>query len=119
MLSYKKDKKLLVSKAMEVVADLTREKVPEDGIFQSISVIFDYPSTPVTGRLMVEKSYQQTNSRRITAGMYRKGDDRLVSNYLYVGTKQEILAWLSAQENISHLIDTYEHLAEKAKDFDA
>ena len=118
MLSHKKDKELLVLKAMDVIADLTRERVPEDGIFQPVSVIFDYPGTSFACKLKVEKGYQQTNSRCITAGMYRRGDDRLVSNYLYFGTKEEILAWLSAPENSSLLINTYEHLAERAKSCD-
>ena len=45
---------LLISKVAEVLADVAQTKVPETGVFQTVSVIFDYPGGPFGGRLAVE-----------------------------------------------------------------
>jgi len=118
MTAHEKDMMILISKAAEFLADVVQTRIPETGVFQTVSVIFDYPGEPFGGRLAVEKSYEALDSRRITAGIHRKNDDRLVSNYLFTGTKAEVLDWLRSAENLPGLIDTFEHLKDRAEQFD-
>lgn len=114
MLPYKDKMKLLVSKTVEVEAENVKNKVPETGPFSKVFVTFEHPDKKLKGMLSVEADGREEEIRRVSAGMFIPGEDRVVSNYVFKGTKAEVLAWLS-EEQVPVLIETYEHLKEKVK----
>jgi len=40
-------------------------------------------------------------------------DEAMVSNFLFTGTKQEVLEWLESQDGQQQVVDAYMHLEEK------
>ena len=114
MLSYKEKMKLLVSKVVEVEAENVKNKVPETGQFPKVFVTYEHPDKKLKGMLSVKADGREDAIRRVSAGMFVKGEDRVVSNYVFKGTKAEVLSWLT-KEQVPDLIEIYEHLKEKVK----
>lgn len=46
-------------------------------------------------------------------GVHWLNDDRMVSNFLFTGTKQEVLEWLESQDGQQQVVDAYIRLQEK------
>ena len=112
MLSYEEKMKLLVSKVVEVEAENVKNKVPEIGPFLKVFVTYEHPNKKLKGMLSVEADGREQEIRRVSAGMFMKGEDRVVSNYVFKGTKAEVISWLT-EDRIPVLIETYEHLKGK------
>ena len=83
MLSYKEKMKLLVSKVMEVEAENVKNKVPETGQFSKVFVTYEHPDKKLKGMLSVEADSREDAIRRVSVGMFIKGEDRIVSNYVF------------------------------------
>ena len=111
-MSYEKKMKLLVSKVVEVEAENVKNKVPETGTFTKVFVTYEHPNKKLKGMLSVEADGREQEIRRISAGMFIQSEDRIVSNYVFKGTKAEVVSWLT-EERVPVLIETYEHLKEK------
>lgn len=112
MLFYKDKMKLLVGKLVEVLAADVQNKVPETGSFQKVFVTYEHPDKKMKGILTVEADAREEDIRRVSAGMFIKGEDKMVSNYVFKGTKAEVLSWLT-EEQVPDLIETYKHLKVK------
>lgn len=110
-----------LNKLFQTVAELlvknAKEGVPETGSFQKLTVGGKIKGADYESILGIEQSYQAENERRVTLGMHRTGDDRLVSNDLFKGTKEEVLAWLESPEGLEQIIEAYKHLEARVKDF--
>lgn len=110
-----------IFKLFEAVAELlvkkARELVPETGSFQKVCIEGHYSGTDCHSYLSIENSHRSETERQVTLGVFREGYDKLVSNYLYTGTRQEVLSWLESREGLKQIIKAYEHLEEKAKDW--
>ena len=110
-----------LNKLFRTVAELlvknAKEGVPETGSFQKLTVGGKIKGADYESILGIEQSYQAKNERRVTLGMHRTGDDRLVSNDLFKGTKEEVLAWLERPESLEQIIEAYKHLEARVKDF--
>lgn len=110
-----------LNKLFRTVADLlvknAKEGVPESGSFQKLTVGGKIKGADYESILGIEQSYQAKNERRVTLGMHRTGDDRLVSNDLFKGTKEEVLAWLESPEGLEQIIEAFKHLEARVKDF--
>ena len=108
---------ILYETVMKQLVQAAREEMPETGTFRRITVVGYCKGSPLRSILGIEESYSSETQRYITFGMYREGEDRITSNYLFKGTKQEVLAWLETPENREQVIDAYEHLEDKAKEW--
>lgn len=111
-----------LNKLYQAVAELLVEKakvsLPEAGSFRKITVGGNVKGEICHSILGIEESYSSQTERYVTLGVYREGEDRVVSNYLFKGTKQEVLEWLESPEGLTQIIEAYEHLEEKVKDWD-
>lgn len=75
--------------------------LPEQGRFEPHAVTISYPGTDWNGRLLYEYDLVDSSqrSRRLRAALCREGSDRMVSCYLFKGSKAECLTWLGEKEN--------------------
>ena len=109
-----------LNKLFQAVAELlvknAKEGVPEIGSFRKLTVRGGIKGMEYEGILGIEQSYRVENERRVTLGVHGKGDDRLVSNYLFKGTKEDVMAWLESPEGLEQIIEAYEHLEAGVKD---
>lgn len=91
---------ILVSKMLEYLEKQVKS-LPEQGRFERHSVSMTYPGTTCDGFLIYE--YDLTDSsqrgRRLRASMCRQDSDRMISHYLFKGSKAECLAWLEEPRN--------------------
>ena len=115
------EKKLqsLFAAVTEHLSDSVRDRVPETGSFRKVSVGGHCKGSLYRSVLSVEESYKCETLRWVTLGVYREGEDRVISNYLFKGTRQEVLGWLEDPANLSVLAEACAHLEEavqKAED---
>lgn len=115
IMNHEQRLQMVYQKAAECMIKEIEEKMPENGSFQKIFVTECYDKSDLRGMLCAETSYQGENIRKIFVGAFREGDDRLVKNYLFTGTKQEILAWLTQPESVKEMIKCYRNLEKTVK----
>lgn len=97
----------------ERLAEKAQDNVPETGHFQKYTIAGHLTGDNVRGILGIEKAYQSDSARCVSLGVYCDGDDRMVSNFLFTGTKQEVLEWLESPEGQQEVVDAYIRLEEK------
>ena len=109
--------RMLVSKVLELMAEAVNTNVPEKGIFPRQSIGLILPDREYHGLLSVAPG-RTSEERAVSAGVHPADGDRLVSNYLFFGTTEELRAWFADPARVDELIDTYLHLRESARSAD-
>lgn len=108
----------LVSKTREFLADRTEKEIPENGLFRKIFVAFDVPNTNNEAMLVLEMDGEEPRTqRRLSVGVHHKNADRLTSNYLLKGTKEEIISYLNDSSNQQDIINLVNDLSQKTDDY--
>ena len=88
-------------------------KIPIDKSFVSILDLSDNK-----GLFYITHSAENPKDQRVlSVGVHHKNSDRMTSNILLKGTKEEILAYLKSEENTQTLIDTINHLSDKTDEY--
>lgn len=105
-------RRALITAVMDGEAIAAERKVPEKGIFSPVFVSLSYYGTEHKGRLYVQ--YNSEYGCTIRASIVPNGTSLEISNYVFYGNKQECIAWLRDSSNVDKLIETYNHLSEKA-----
>ena len=79
---------------------LEREReVPENGKFKPIFIAFDIPKTRNEASLKIDYDGANPKDGRILKlDVRRNGTSRLVSNYIFYGTKKEIMDYLKSPD---------------------
>lgn len=108
----------LFQKVAEVLTEHAQAKVPETGSFRKVAVDAEIGDEDWESTLGIEESYLSETERRVTLGVHKKDSDRLVSNYLFKGSKQEVLTWLESPEGLTQIIEACDHLIVKTKNTD-
>lgn len=108
----------LFQKVAEVLVEHAQARVPETGSFRKVGVDAEIRDEDWECTLGIEESYLSDTERRVTLGVHQKNSDRLVSNYLFRGTKQEVLNWLASPEALPQIIEACDHLITKSRDSD-
>ena len=115
-----KDEKLtfVLEKCKEILFDASQRRMPENGKFSKFSIGFKVPETDNQGVLIVDfDANNPKDSRILSLGVHHKNSDRLISNILKTGTKQEILEYLNCNDNLAELIKTTNHLSDKTDEY--
>lgn len=108
----------LVAKTMEFLSDRTDKEIPENGLFRKIFVAFDVPKTNNEAMLILEMDNEDPRTqRRLSVGVHHQNADRLTSNYLSKGTKQEIINYLNNKENQAEITESVKKLSDKTDDY--
>lgn len=97
----------------EHLAKEARNHVPETGRFQKYTVEGHIKGEKIRGILGIEEGYKSDSDRCVSLGVHWDDDDRLLSNFLFTGTKQEVLEWLESQDGQRQIMNAYMHLEEK------
>lgn len=105
-------KVFLIRKGRKVFRDDVEEKLPEEGPAQRVFVAFDYPGTEYEAFLAAEADRLDRNGRRVSVMMRPQGSNRVMSSYIWKGTKQELLRWLDREERESELRELFQNLAD-------
>lgn len=105
-------KVLLIQKVRGVFRANVEGKLPEEGPTQGVFVCFDYPGTEYEAFLRAEEDHLNWSGRRVRVMMRPQGSSRVMSNYIWKGTKQELLQWLDRDELESELRELFQDLAD-------
>ncbi|MCH5349667.1 MAG: hypothetical protein J1E40_10120 [Oscillospiraceae bacterium] len=108
----------------ETINPAVLEKMPQEGRFDHISYSFDLDDTYASDyRILFEydaaSPKEIKNIRRISIrGIFPDGSGRMMMNYIFKGTKDEILAYMASPEGIQEIVDTITHLDESLRKHD-
>jgi len=106
------------SKCNKMLANLSERSVPENNKFQPVSVDYNLPDSQNMAKVTVECDYENpANQRRVSVGVHHKDRDRLISNYLFKGTKQEVINFLKDEKNQQQFVDSIKTLSAKTDEY--
>lgn len=109
---------LLITKSREYLAQRAEREVPENGVFTRIFVAYDIPDTQNEAVIAIEHDEKEPKTqRRLSIGVHNQHSDRLFSNYVLKGTKEEILNFLNNKENEETIKTTISNLSAKTDEY--
>lgn len=109
---------LLITKSREYLAQRAEREVPENGAFTRIFVAYDIPDSQNEAVIAIEHDEKEPKTqRRLSIGVHNQHSDRLFSNYVLKGTKEEILNFLNNKENQETIKTTISNLSKKADEY--
>lgn len=109
---------VLMNACKDMLGNAAERKVPENGIFGKVSVAFGIPKSNNSGLFYITHSGEDPKTQRVlSVGVHHKNSDRMISNILAKGTKEEILAYLKSEENTQEIIDIVTNLSAKIDDY--
>ncbi len=109
---------ILVPKAYNILGQRAEREVPENGKFRRIFVAFDVPDTQNEALISIENDANEPNDmRRLIIGVHRLNSDRITSNYIFKGTKKEILEYLKNPEIKSEFTKTVYSLSKSVDEY--
>ena len=109
---------LLITKSREYLAQRAEREVPENGVFTRIFVAYDIPDTQNEAVIAIEHDEKEPKTqRRLSIGVHNQHSDRLFSNYVLKGTKEEILNFLNNKENQETIKTTISNLSKKTEKY--
>ena len=109
---------LLITKSREYLAQRAEREVPENGVFTRIFVAYDIPDTQNEAVIAIEHDEKEPKTqRRLSIGVHNQHSDRLFSNYVLKGTKEEILNFLNNKENQETIKTTISNLSKKTDEY--
>lgn len=111
-MTCEEQKVFLIRKGKRIFRDNVEKGLPEQGPAQRVFVAFDYPGTEYEAFLTAEADRLDWNGRRVSVTMRPQGSDRVMSSYIWKGTKQALLRWLDQEERESELRELFQNLAD-------
>lgn len=118
MLSNDEKTNLLIEKSRDILYQRAEREVPENGKFIRVFVAFDIPETQNEALMIVEPdAIDPKINRRFSIGVHRQNSDRLTSNYIFKGSKKEILDYLKNNDNQSELYKIVTDLSKSVDDY--
>lgn len=118
MLSKDEKMQILVPKGSDLLMQRVEREVPENGKFKKISVSFDIPDTQNKAQFFIEADAKDYKDKRILSiGVHHQNSDRVVSNYMFKGTKQEIIDYLKDSKNFPEFTQTVNELSTAVDDY--
>lgn len=105
--------RVLVGAVLGHEADLAATRLSPQGIFGKFGIALSFPAqNEFQGLLYVEPGASK-NERVVRASVRRRGSDRVMNNFYFFDSSQEVLDWLKAEETVPLLVDTYRHLRDR------
>ena len=97
----------LTDKLCEILYERAELEVPKNGKFSQVSVSYTIPDTQNKAKVaIISDPINPSNLRRVSVNSFRIGSDRMISTYIFKGTKQEVLDYISSPECKSQIIET-------------
>ncbi len=118
MLDKEKKTDSLLEKGRSILYKRAEREVPENGKFRKIFVAFDIPETQNEALISIEHDAVSPEvNRRLSVGVHRQNSDRITSNYLFKGTKREVLDYINNKDNQAELHKTINNLSKSVDDY--
>ena len=105
-------------KMMELLLEASQKRVPENGKFSKFSLTMQFPDERYFGTITVDFGSNPRTERTVAVGVYPAASNRMVSNYVFWGTKKELLTWFSDSETADELANSFIHLREVTQNRD-
>ena len=117
---YSKEERMhtLICKVLEWVREAADTKLPRKGKFTKFGIGLCFPDDEEFRGLLNIEYGTEPDRRTATAGVYRVGTDRLVSNCFFFDSTQALREWLEAEDTVPLLMETYRHLRQRAEEMD-
>lgn len=96
----------LCAKVFELFSEADPARFPEFGKFRPFIYQLQYPGTDYLGVMQISYSDEDRAERFFSVGVRHMASDMLISNFLFSGTKQEILDWMKTDEALSEVVST-------------
>jgi len=103
----------MIGKCQEILYSRSEREVPENGQFSRIGAVFKIPDT--SNEAVLSFIYDETNpktQRLFTVGVHHQNSDKITSEILKNGTKQEIRDYLNNPENTDEIKKSVIRLSE-------
>lgn len=105
--------KLLIDVVLRDAIGEAETKLPQEGFFPKIKIGLVYPDDEeIYGLLNLEPGTEKAG-RVAHVGAYRHGTYRLVSNFFFFDSTQDLMDWLQAEDTGSKLIEVFHNLLER------
>ena len=103
----------LTDKLCEILHERAELEVPRNGKFSQISVSYTIPDTQNKAKVAISSDpINPSNLRRVSVSSYRIGSDRMVSTYIFKGTKQEVLNYILTPQCQSQIVEIASKLSD-------
>ena len=110
--------KKIVTTSNDILANAAEKQVPENDKFSDVSIEYQIPTTQNMAKVIIECDGKEPKTiRRIAVGVHHQNSDRIISKYLYKGTKKELLNYLRDENNQEIFLDIIKELSEKTDDY--
>lgn len=107
----------LTQRALEIFSQRVQNEVPENGKFSNLSVSWGIPDTQNKATVLVEADeINPKDLRRVLVASRRDGSDRLVTSYIFKGTKKEVLEFIQKEDTKEKVKETAFELSKKVDD---
>ncbi len=107
----------LITKGISILSDMIERYVPENNKFKKIFAAFDIPGTRNEALLSVSHDeIQPKDIRRFGVEVHHLNSDKFYSQYLYKGTKKEVLDFIQNSKNKEIIADSIEKLSNKVNE---
>ncbi len=118
MLSKEEKMDILVPKCSDLLTKRAEREVPENGKFRRIFVAFEIPETQNETLFSIEPDAKDFKDiRRMSIAVHRKNSDRIISNYMFKGTKEEVLNYLKDEKNYAEFKQTVNSLSNSVDEY--
>ena len=118
MLSKEEKMDILVPKCSDLLTKRAEREVPENGKFHRIFVAFEIPETQNETLFSIEPDAKDFKDiRRMSIAVHRKNSDRIISNYMFKGTKEEVLNYLKDEKNYAEFKQTVNSLSNSVDEY--
>jgi hypothetical protein len=109
---------ILVEKSRKHLLERAQREVPPNGPFTRLFVAFDIPNSLNEAVIAIEHDEKEPKTqRRLSIGVHHQYSDKVFSNYVLKGTKEDILNYLYDQENQESIKSTILNLSKKTDDY--
>ena len=104
---------------VKVVGDALAEHLEQNGPVTAVFAPFavKFPVIATENEAILRLAYKAPGQVSLQLGVYRKGTDRLYSNFMSAATSEEMIRCLRDPETQTEWLEQIEHLSKKADDF--
>ena len=105
---------LLINKSMEALKAAAEYQVPENSRFRRVYAAFDMPENPYEALISLScDELQPKDMRRISAAVHKPKSSKYYIQYIFKGTKNDILQYLSDEKSQTEIKNALKELSEK------
>lgn len=108
----------IVTTSNGMLASAAEKQVPENGKFKPITIEYKIPDTVNMAKITIECDENEPKAtRRLSVGVHHQNADRLISNYVFKGDKNQVIEYLNNADNAPDFVNTIKELSEKTDDY--